>query len=97
MEDPTFATLRTQQLRNHELLDTDQSVPDSEGGRAGASNRLSLCKIHHAVCDKNIQGINEVSRVEGRQDILEKIDGPMLKVGLQGLHHQKLYYTMKYN
>ena len=66
-------------------------IPDSEGGRGEDPNGLSLCKIHHAAFDKNILGINEDYRIEDRQDIREEIDGPMLKYGLQGVHHQKVY------
>jgi len=78
-------------LKHRELLDAAHIIPDSEGGSAEVPNGLSLCKIHHAAFDKNILGINEDYRIEVRQDILEEIDGPMLKYGLQGLHHQKVY------
>jgi putative restriction endonuclease len=54
------------------------------------SNGISLCKIHHAAYDKNILGINEDYRIEVRQDILEELDGPMLKYGLQELQHKIL-------
>mgnify|MGYP006291985653 CR=1 FL=1 len=91
MEDRLSASIRTQRLSRCELLYAPHSIPDSERGITEASSGISLCKIHHAAFDKNILGINEDYRIEVRQDILEEIDGPMLKYGLQGLQHQKVY------
>jgi putative restriction endonuclease len=56
---------------------------------------LSLCKIHHAAFDKNILGIRPDYRVEIQSDVLEEIDGPMLKHGLQELHGAKLILPSK--
>ncbi len=77
-------------LKHRELLDAAHILPDNEGGRASVSNGLSLCKIHHAAFDKNILGINEDFRIEVRQDILEEVDGPMLKYGLQEMNHKAI-------
>lgn len=77
-------------LKHRELLDAAHIKPDNEGGPATIQNGLSLCKIHHAAFDKNILGINEDYRIEVRGDILEEIDGPMLKYGLQQMNHKKI-------
>ena len=62
-------------------------------------NGLSLCKIHHAAYDKNILGISPDYQVKVRIDILDEVDGSMLKYGLQLLDgkliilpRQKKYY-----
>jgi len=51
---------------------------------------LSLCKIHHAAFDNNIIGITPDYIIKIRRDILEEIDGPMLKYGIQSLENQKI-------
>ena len=77
-------------LKHRELLDAAHILSDAEGGPPVVSNGLSLCKIHHAAFDQNILGINEDYRIEVRNDILEEVDGPMLKYGLQEFHHKQL-------
>jgi putative restriction endonuclease len=77
-------------LKHRELLDAAHIIPDNEGGPPDVNNGLSLCKIHHAAFDKNILGINEDFRIEVRKDVLEEVDGPMLKYGLQEFHHKQL-------
>lgn len=72
-------------LRHPELLEAAHIIPDSDPrGVPEVRNGLSLCAIHHKAFDKNILGIRPDYHVEVRQDILEEIDGPMLKYGLQG-------------
>lgn len=79
------------QLRHPELLDAAHIISDKEpGGQPVVQNGLSLCKIHHAAFDKNIIGINPDYNVDVRRDVLEEIDGPMLKYGLQELDKQKI-------
>ncbi len=74
-------------LRHQELLDAAHIVPDTHpGGEPVVPNGLCLCKIHHAAYDQNIIGISPDYAVSVRTDILEEIDGPMLKHGLQGIH-----------
>jgi putative restriction endonuclease len=48
-------------------------------------NGLSLCKIHHAAYDNDILGIDADHVVHISRRVLEEIDGPMLKHGLQEL------------
>lgn len=78
-------------LRHLELLDAAHIIPDGEeGGEPVVPNGLSLCKIHHAAFDKNIIGVSPDYKIIVRKDILEEIDGPMLKYGLQEMHGQDL-------
>lgn len=78
-------------LGHSQLLDAAHIVPDrDEGGVAAIRNGLSLCKIHHAAFDSHILGVRPDYVVEIRSDLLEEIDGPMLKHGLQERHRQRL-------
>ena len=74
-------------LRHQELLDAAHIIPDARpGGEPVVPNGLCLCKIHHAAFDQNIIGVSPDYVVSVRTDILEEVDGPMLRHGLQGLH-----------
>ena len=78
-------------LHHRELLDAAHIVPDNqERGDPVVPNGLSLCKIHHAAYDGNILGITPDYEVRIRGDILEEIDGPMLRYGLQELHKKSI-------
>jgi putative restriction endonuclease len=78
-------------LHHPELLDAAHILPDSHPeGVPMTSNGLALCKLHHAAFDRNVVGIRPDLVVEVRNDILEEIDGPMLRYGLQELHGHKL-------
>lgn len=78
-------------LKHTSLLDAAHITPDSEaGGEPVVKNGVSLCKIHHAAFDQNILGIRPDYVVEIRKDILEEVDGPMLKFGLQQMHGQRI-------
>ena len=73
------------------LLDAAHIIPDKdERGLPEVPNGLSLCKIHHSAYDANILGITPAYRIEIRSDILQEIDGPMLKYGLQAAHNQSI-------
>jgi putative restriction endonuclease len=75
-------------LRHRELLDAAHIIPDADQDRGDpvVSNGLSLCKIHHAAFDARVIGIDpDGYRIAVRQDILEEVDGPMLKHGIQEL------------
>ena len=79
-------------LRHQELLDAAHIIPDGEdGGEPIVPNGLSLCKIHHAAFDTNIVGVNPDYKIIVREDVLEEIDGPMLRYGIQEMHNQKLF------
>ncbi|MDL9938843.1 HNH endonuclease, partial [Gordonia sp. ABSL1-1] len=79
-------------LRHPELLDAAHILPDSdERGIPSVRNGLALCKIHHSAFDQRILGIRPDSyTVEIRPDILEEVDGPMLRYGLQERHGEQL-------
>ncbi|MCD4770049.1 MAG: HNH endonuclease [Bacteroidales bacterium] len=77
-------------LKHRELLDAAHIIPDAEGGKPYVSNGLSLCKIHHTAFDQNIIGISPDYLIHVRTDILEEIDGPMLKHGIQEMHNSNL-------
>lgn len=78
-------------LRHVELLDAAHILPDRDPrGEPMVSNGLGLCKIHHSAYDTHILGITPEARVEIRVDVLEEIDGPMLRYGLQAVHGTRL-------
>ena len=79
-------------LKHAELLDAAHIIPDSElQGEPVVPNGLALCKIHHAAFDRHILGVRPDLKVEIRADILEEVDGPMLKYGLQEMNGTKLF------
>ncbi|MFI6388975.1 HNH endonuclease [Nonomuraea sp. NPDC050547] len=74
-------------LRHLSLLDAAHIIPDrEERGVPAISNGMALCKIHHAAYDQHILGVRPDLVIEVRSDILQEIDGPMLKHGLQEMH-----------
>lgn len=78
-------------LRHTELLDAAHITAHYEGGPSEVTNGIALCKIHHAAFDSNILGIDPVGVVHLRNDMLDEVDGPMLRHGLQEMHRSKLY------
>lgn len=78
-------------LHHRPLLDAAHIIPDTDAlGTPVVPNGLALCKIHHAAYDANILGIRPDRTVQIRHDLLEEIDGPMLRHGLQHHHGQPL-------
>ncbi|TDL44850.1 HNH endonuclease [Kocuria rosea] len=78
-------------LNHAELLDAAHILPDSHAeGIASVTNGLSLCKIHHSAYDRKFLGITSEYIVEIRADLLEEVDGPMLRHGLQECHKKPL-------
>ena len=78
-------------LRHGELLDAAHIIPDRElRGEPIASNGMSLCRLHHAAFDRSMLGVHPSYIIHVRPDILEEIDGPMLRHGLQGLQGQRI-------
>lgn len=76
-------------LRHVQLLDAAHIIADGKPhGDPVVPNGLALCKIHHAAFDSNILGVRPNLTVYIRQEILDEIDGPMLRHGLQGMHNQ---------
>lgn len=78
-------------IRHAELLDAAHIVPDGRpNGQPVVPNGLSLCKIHHAAFDAQIFGIRPDLSIHVRKDVLEEVDGWMLKGGIQGVHDTTL-------
>lgn len=79
-------------LRHVELLEAAHITPDSEpDGEPVVSNGIALCKLHHAAFDRNILGIRPDYITEIRMDVLDEVDGPMLRHGLQEMHGVRVY------
>ena len=78
-------------LRHVELLDAAHIIEDGKpNGQPVVPNGLSLCKIHHAAFDNRILGIRPDLSLHVRADVLEEVDGWMLKGGIQEVHDKKL-------
>jgi putative restriction endonuclease len=79
------------ELKHADLLDAAHIIPDSmDGGFAQVTNGLALCKIHHAAYDRNLMGITPEYEVRINQLLLDEVDGPMLRHGLQDMHGKRL-------
>ncbi len=79
------------QLRHPELLDAAHILADGHPrGLPVVPNGMAMCKIHHAAYDANILGVRPDLRIEIRMDILNEVDGPMLRHGLQDMHGASL-------
>src|SRR5947207_1179741 len=78
-------------VRIAELLEAAHITPDTDPeGEPIVSNGLTLCTLHHAAFDCHILGVTPDYRVEIRLHMLEEVDGPMLRHGLQGFHGSTL-------
>jgi putative restriction endonuclease len=78
-------------IRHGQLLDAAHITPDShEEGLPYVSNGLSLCKIHHAAFDSDLLGITPQYEIQIAHKLLDEIDGPMLRHGLQEMHGTEL-------
>ena len=78
-------------LQHRELLDAAHIIPDRElRGEPVVSNGMSLCRLHHAAFDRLMLGVHPNFVIHVRRDILEEVDGPMLRHGLQGLEGQRI-------
>lgn len=78
-------------LKHAELLDAAHIIGDGElHGIAHVTNGLTLCKIHHASYDRNLLGITPDYEVRIDQALLDEVDGPMLRHGLQDMHGRTL-------
>jgi putative restriction endonuclease len=78
-------------LKHVSLLEAAHIIPDRDvRGLPEVPNGLSLCRIHHGAFDVGILGVAPDHRIHLRQDVLEEHDGPMLRHGLQDLHHTKI-------
>ena len=79
-------------LGHAQLLDAAHIIADGQpNGEPVVPNGLAMCKIHHAAFDSKIMGIRpDDLSLHIRQDILDEVDGPMLRHGLQDMHGRRL-------
>jgi putative restriction endonuclease len=92
------ATCAICSLKHADLLDAAHIIGDGEdGGDPIVTNGLSLCKIHHAAYDRNLLGISPDYTVHLDKDLLDEVDGPMLRHGLQEMHGRSLIVPIKRN
>jgi putative restriction endonuclease len=78
-------------LREVPLLQAAHIVEDRDPlGGATVVNGIALCAIHHLAYDRNLLGIDPAGVVHIASRLLEEIDGPMLRVGLQGFHRARI-------
>ena len=78
-------------LKHVALLDAAHIIPDCDkDGFARVTNGLSLCKIHHAAYDRDLLGITPDFIVRIDHALLDEVDGPMLRHGLQDMHGKAL-------
>lgn len=78
-------------LKHADLLDAAHIIADTDvNGLARVTNGIALCKIHHAAYDRNLLGITPDYEVRIDADLLNEIDGPMLRHGLQDMHGRPL-------
>lgn len=82
-------------LKHVELLDAAHILSDIAGGLPVVPNGLALCKIHHAAFHHQIVGIRPDHVVEVREDVLDELDGPMLRHGLQEMHGRSIVLPRK--
>jgi len=74
-------------LREATLLQAAHIIDDrSPRGVATVINGISLCAIHHLAYDRNLLGIDPGGVVHIARRLLDEIDGPMLRSGLQEFH-----------
>lgn len=79
-------------LKHVELLDAAHIIEDGhDWGEPVVQNGLSLCKIHHAAYDRGLLGISPDYEVHVNAALLEEVDGPMLKHGLQEMQGRPLH------
>lgn len=77
---PTF-------VREATLLQAAHIIDDRHPtGHATVINGISLCAIHHLAYDRNLLGIDPAGVVHIARRLLDEIDGPMLRSGLQEFH-----------
>lgn len=78
-------------LREASLLEASHIIEDRDPrGEATVVNGISLCAIHHLAYDRNLMGIDPEGVVHIAGRLLQEIDGPMLKSGLQEFHGARI-------
>lgn len=77
-------------FRHSDLLDAAHIQEDGAGGLPVVTNGLTLCKMHHAAYDRRILGITPGYEVRINAEVLQEVDGPMLRHGIQEFHGKRL-------
>lgn len=78
-------------LKHSELLDAAHIVPDAdERGIAHVTNGLAMCKLHHAAYDRSLMAITPDYEIRIDAQLLDEVDGPMLRHGLQDMHGHEI-------
>ena len=78
-------------LRLGKLLEAAHITADrAQAGDPVVTNGLSLCRIHHGAYDADLVGISPDYVIKVNHDLLEAVDGPMLRHGLQEMHRRPL-------
>lgn len=77
-------------LHHAELLDAAHVKADADGGEPVVTNGIAMCKIHHAVFDTSILGIDADYVVHIRDDVLAENDGPTLEHAIKGVNGSPL-------
>lgn len=74
-------------LREASLLQASHIISDPDPlGVAAVVNGIALCAIHHLAYDRNLMGIDPDGVVHIARRLLDEVDGPMLRAGLQEFH-----------
>jgi putative restriction endonuclease len=74
-------------LREASLLEASHIIDDRDpSGIAAVVNGIALCAIHHLAYDRNLLGIDPTGVVHIAHRLLNEVDGPMLRSGLQAFH-----------
>lgn len=85
-------------LREPLLVQAAHIVEDqSPTGIAAVQNGMALCAIHHLAYDRAVLGIDPSGVVHIAGRLLDEIDGPMLKTGLQGFHRATIQLPRRHN
>lgn len=83
-------------LKEVTLLQAAHIIDDRDPhGHAVVVNGVALCAIHHLAYDRNLMGIDPKGNVHIQHRLLEEIDGPMLKNGLQYFHGEKILFPRR--
>lgn len=85
------ATCAVCSLKHAELLDAAHIVADGElSGLTDVTNGLALCALHARAYEVNLLGISPDYEVRIHHELLDDVDGPMLRYGMQEAHGRQL-------
>lgn len=83
-------------LKEPQLVQAAHIIEDrSPEGVAAVVNGIALCAIHHLAYDRNLLGIDPEGVVHIAGRLLNEVDGPMLKTGLQGFHGKPISFPRR--